>query len=164
MKVLSADVVLPQKGRFPISYTNAIPSPEGYTLYHNGGVRVNTSSHVNITFGNPTTTDVYGYTNSKDVITYQMQKTFTVTLTATHGALTLQRVSPALTFIQGAGFQDLAVSFSGPLEDVNVALKGLQYKPDLNWNSVHTGLTAVGDIDRYRSLIETAHDTEHIAN
>jgi hypothetical protein len=144
-QVLSADVVLHPKGRIPISYTNAIPSAEGFTLFLNGGVRVNTSSNINITYGSP---DMYGYTNANDIISYHMHKTFTVTLTTTHGTLTLQRVSQALTFIKGAGFQDITVSFSGPLQDVNAALRGLQYKPDLNWNSVPVR-GAVGDVDRY---------------
>src|SRR5439155_3983686 len=51
-----------------------------------------------------------------------------VTLTATHGLLTLWDTS-GLTFSAGDGSNDAAMTFSGALTDINAALDGLKFNP-----------------------------------
>lgn len=50
----------------------------------------------------------------------------TVTLTASQGSLTLSRLD-GLTFTDGDGADDLTMTFSGSVADINAALSGLRY-------------------------------------
>ena len=56
-----------------------------------------------------------------------------VTLTATHGVLTLAGTT-GLSFVSGDGTADASMSFTGELTDINAALDGLGFAPDLNYN------------------------------
>jgi len=57
----------------------------------------------------------------------------TVTLTVGHGTLSLSS-SSGLTFLTGDGTNDATMTFSGSLNDINVALLNLSYKGNLNFN------------------------------
>ena len=61
----------------------------------------------------------------------------TVTLRTHHGVMTMVRVPESLQFLHGSGFQDDLIIVHGSLLDVNIALQGLNYVPDQNWNSFH---------------------------
>ncbi len=56
-----------------------------------------------------------------------------VTLTATNGVLTLSQLS-GLAFSVGDGAADVAMTFSGTMVDINAALNGMSYVPNLNYN------------------------------
>jgi hypothetical protein len=56
-----------------------------------------------------------------------------VTLTIDHGTLTLNNPNLYnLTFIKGDGAGDSTMTFTGQLSDINAALEGLTYTPDIN--------------------------------
>ncbi|WP_213879329.1 Ig-like domain-containing protein [Pseudomonas sp. dw_358] len=59
--------------------------------------------------------------------------TLTVTLSATHGALTLSQTS-GLTFTSGDGTADASMVFRGSASAINAALEGLQFKPAADYN------------------------------
>jgi hypothetical protein len=61
----------------------------------------------------------------------------TVTLSATNGALTLNGTT-GLSFAAGDGTADASMSFSGAIADINAALNGLTYKPDVNYSGADT--------------------------
>jgi hypothetical protein len=89
----------------------------------------------NYTYGSVTASDFYSYvydTNQRDELE---DSTMTVKLRCHHGILTLPRVSESIVFIEGSGFQEDYFVFSGPLDEINLALRGLIYLPDINWNS-----------------------------
>jgi hypothetical protein len=67
-----------------------------------------------------------------------------VTLTATHGKLTLASLS-GLTFTVGDGTQDGTMTFRGTLTDINAALNGLIFSPALNYNGGATIDVTVDD-------------------
>ncbi|MFL5347091.1 MAG: Ig-like domain-containing protein [Hyalangium sp.] len=56
-----------------------------------------------------------------------------VTLTSTHGTLTLGATS-GLTFSSGDGTADASMTFTGTLAAINAALEGLRFAPDGNYN------------------------------
>ncbi|MCA9058254.1 MAG: hypothetical protein KDA85_07130, partial [Planctomycetaceae bacterium] len=71
-----------------------------------------------------------------------------ITLTATHGTLTLSTIN-GLAFTVGDGTDDASMTFEGDVADLNAALAGLVFTPDPNWFG-HTGTveaaTAAGPI------------------
>ncbi|QEL17930.1 YDG domain-containing protein [Limnoglobus roseus] len=56
-----------------------------------------------------------------------------ITITATHGVLTLSGTA-GLSFTTGDGTADPAMTFTGSLASVNTALAGLRFTPDSNYN------------------------------
>jgi VCBS repeat-containing protein len=60
-----------------------------------------------------------------------------VTLTVTHGTLTLNTIS-GLTFTTGDGIADTTMTFTGKLTAINSALNGMKYLADLNYNGPAT--------------------------
>lgn len=56
-----------------------------------------------------------------------------VILTATNGTLTLSGTT-GLTFISGTGTDDLTMTFTGTLANINAALEGLTFTPDLDYS------------------------------
>jgi len=74
-----------------------------------------------------------------------------VTLTATHGLITLSGTS-GLSFLVGSGTSDATVTFEGTLSDINNALNGLTFAPTSGYNgsaslqivSNDLGLTGTG--------------------
>ncbi len=56
-----------------------------------------------------------------------------VTLTASHGTLTLSGVA-GLTFGTGDGTADATMTFDGTLANINAALNGLTFRPNLDYN------------------------------
>jgi hypothetical protein len=61
----------------------------------------------------------------------------TVTLTATHGSVSLNGIS-GLTFITGDGTADGTMTFSGLDSDINAALNGLSFIGDADYNGAAT--------------------------
>jgi VCBS repeat-containing protein len=59
--------------------------------------------------------------------------TLTVTLTGTHGLLSLSTVT-GLTFIGGDGTLNATMTFSGSAAAINAALDGLRFQPDPDYN------------------------------
>ncbi len=55
-----------------------------------------------------------------------------ITLEASHGTLTLATTS-GLVFSSGDGIADAVLTFQGTLSDINAALDGLSFVPDLNY-------------------------------
>jgi hypothetical protein len=137
----------------------------GYKLYLNENQNdyVNNlhNTTTNITYADPST---YRYIDQSGYMEYmeeRIKKNYTVTLSTSHGSLTLISVTQKIVFLDGAGFQDRFLSFAGPLRDVNTALKGLNYKPDLNWNSFHDRLeAAVGGISMIDSIAIEVIDSD----
>ena len=72
----------------------------------------------------------------------QVDANFSVTLTVQHGSISMIRVKPQVQFLHGSGFQADNVTLYGPLTMINEALRGLNYRSDLNWNSLHGGETS----------------------
>jgi hypothetical protein len=70
-----------------------------------------------------------------------------VTLTATHGVLTLSGIN-GLSFVTGDGTGDATMTFTGSLTNINAALNGLVFSPNLNYNgpaSVQVDLSDQGN-------------------
>ena len=59
---------------------------------------------------------------------------YSVTLSVLHGSISLPRVTHSLEFIRGSGFLDASVTFRGDLRDAYIALTGVLYRPDVNFN------------------------------
>jgi VCBS repeat-containing protein len=68
-----------------------------------------------------------------------------VTLSVSSGTLTLANTS-GLTFSQGDGTNDAVFTFTGTVADVNAALDGLRYLPNLDFNGADTLLVSVNDL------------------
>jgi hypothetical protein len=117
----------------------------------------------NTTYTDPLKQDlyVYEYDNNRHV---PEANTYTVTLNVSHGVLTLPRVAEGLTFLFAAGFQDDAVVFRGPLIEVNIALRGMNYIPDQNWNSMQGGTVAaahgISSVDTLHVHVIDGHGLE----
>src|SRR5207302_1995485 len=60
-----------------------------------------------------------------------------VTLTVTNGTLTLNGTT-GLSFSSGDGIADTTMSFTGAVSDINAALNGATYSPNLNYNGAAT--------------------------
>src|SRR5262249_1372524 len=56
-----------------------------------------------------------------------------VTLTATHGTLTLSKTT-GLTFMAGDGTADATMTFTGTMADINAALDGMFFTPTNNYS------------------------------
>ena len=63
-----------------------------------------------------------------------------VTLTCTHGTLTLSNVGSdsGLTFLAGDGSNDTTITVQGSMTNINEALDGLQFKPEDNYDGPAT--------------------------
>lgn len=94
--------------------------------------------------------------------------TLTVTLTATHGALSLASVV-GLTVIDGTG-GDGTLSFSGSVTDINAALGvGLTFTPTLNYNGgaalqIQTSDGALSDTDTVAITVNPVNDAPVATN
>ena len=120
------------------------------------------SAKANKTYASADKEDVYLWVNATDLPSEKLL--FTVSLSVNHGTLTMMRVTAAIEFQRGSGFQDDVVVFTGPLIDVNVALAGLNYRPDLNWNSLHqTTAAALRGLDTVDKLTIVATDANGLS-
>ena len=63
--------------------------------------------------------------------------TMDITLSSTHGALTLNQTT-GLTFVIGTGTAESSMEFRGTLADINAALDGLNYVPTADYNGSDT--------------------------
>ncbi|CAM9231499.1 unnamed protein product, partial [Phaeothamnion confervicola] len=57
-----------------------------------------------------------------------------VEISAAHGRISLSRIA-GLTFFAGDGVADAFVTAEGHVADVNRALDGAVYRPDIHWNT-----------------------------
>jgi hypothetical protein len=71
-----------------------------------------------------------------------------VTLTATHGRLTLGQLA-GLTFSAGDGTSDVTMTFSGTTAAINAALDGLGFAPDANYNGPATLTITTNDLGNF---------------
>src|SRR5204863_175024 len=69
---------------------------------------------------------------------------YEVTLSASHGALTLTTLT-GLTFTAGDGTSDASMTFHGTLADINTALGTAGYAPDADYNGADTIAFSVTD-------------------
>lgn len=69
-----------------------------------------------------------------DVDAAETTGAFEVTLTATHGVVSV-RTDTTVTFTTGDGVDDTTLTFRGPLTDVNLALSNVRFTPDLDFNT-----------------------------
>ncbi|KAJ1434348.1 hypothetical protein B484DRAFT_417484, partial [Ochromonadaceae sp. CCMP2298] len=116
-------------------------------------------------FSNPTTNDplfnrTYTDPQHQDLRQYiydsdhtPANNSYTVSLNVSHGTLTIPRAPARVEFLFGAGFLDDSIIMRGPLIEINIALRGLNYQPDLNWNSLQGGQAAYHGV----SSVETLH-------
>jgi len=63
----------------------------------------------------------------------------TMTISARAGTITVRQVTNQVVFVDGDGDRDRRVAFRAPLEDANLALASLVYRPPVNWNSLLHG-------------------------
>ena len=95
----------------------------------------------NITYISPSTQDLFQYEyDSNEHI--PVINNFTVTLRVGHGVLTLPRLPATVALLHGSGFQDDLIIMTGELIELNIALRGINYLPDRNWNSIQGGKVA----------------------
>ena len=103
---------------------------------------------------------------------------YEVTLSATHGLLTLTTLT-GLTFTVGDGTADATMTFHGTLADINTALATAKYTPDANYNGAATitlsatdtfgGIVATGtgsatsDSDVVNVTVTAVNDTPVVA-
>ena len=115
-----------------------------------------------VTYGSPSLSDkayyMYDYRHYNHTT---KENNYTLVLNVSHGTLTMVRVPDTLKFVHGAGFLDDYIVVQGTLDDVNRCLKGLNYKPDINWNSQQaiylkalSGINGVSD-----TLVATVTDS-----
>jgi VCBS repeat-containing protein len=80
------------------------------------------------------TTQVFSSANGNAIVVADANNdTLTVTLSTTHGTLTLQQTS-GLTFTSGDGNADASMVLRGSAADINAALNGLKFTPDADYN------------------------------
>jgi VCBS repeat-containing protein len=83
---------------------------------------------------NEDTTQVFSSANANAIVVADANNdTLTVTLSATHGTLTLQQTT-GLTFTSGDGNADASMVLRGSAADINAALNGLKFTPDADYN------------------------------
>ena len=167
-QIQSLDVLLkPRTKRFIASHTT-VHGPSAQIL-SNGSFVLKTvpqSLSVSVPYDSPTANKTYASAAKEDIYLWvnatdlpSEKSLFTVSLSVNHGTLTMMRVTAAIEFQRGSGFQDDVVVFTGPLIDVNVALAGLNYRPDLNWNSLQqTTAAALRGVDTVDKLTIVATD------
>ncbi|MBB2483636.1 DUF4347 domain-containing protein [Mitsuaria sp. WAJ17] len=68
-----------------------------------------------------------------------------VTLTVTHGALTLSGLG-GLTFVSGTGTGDASMTFQGSVADINAALNGLRFEPTAGYNGTASLQISTSDL------------------
>src|SRR5205823_1150943 len=68
-----------------------------------------------------------------------------VTLTATHGTLTLNGTT-GLSFTVGDGTADATMTFTGTMANINAALNGLTYAPTADYNGAATVQITTNDL------------------
>jgi len=81
---------------------------------------------------------------------------YEVTLSATHGTLTLTTLT-GITFSVGDGTADGAMTFHGTLADINTALASAKYTPDGNYAGAAT--ISIGATDTYGNVVATGSGT-----
>lgn len=108
---------------------NSIPSPQ--TMFQDGSLTFNTANGNLISVS-----DV-------DIAGNQMK----VTLSATHGLLTLGQIS-GLTFTTGDGTADSEMTFAGSISAINAALNGLTFTPTAGYTGT-ASLTILSDDQGY---------------
>jgi hypothetical protein len=86
----------------------------------------------------------------------------TVTLTATNGTLTLGAIPATLTFDLGDGTLDLAMTFTGKLQDINAALAGLTFVPDLDYSGPASVTILTNDLGEFSGPPESTSTTINI--
>ena len=70
-----------------------------------------------------------------------------VTLTATHGTLTLgQPTGNGLTYVTGDGTNDDTMKFTGTLQQMNAAMAGMVFTPTANYNGSASVVVATSDL------------------
>ena len=107
----------------------------------------------NTTYTDPHRQDLFQYRyDLNDHIV--VENVYVVSLNVSHGVLTLPRIPPTVDLLYGAGFQDDAIVLRGALIEVNIALRGLNYVPDRNWNSLQGAAVAAA---HGISTVETLH-------
>jgi hypothetical protein len=82
-----------------------------------------------------------------------------VTLTATHGTLTLGGGTAGLTFTTGDGSADATMTFEGTISAVNAALAGTTYTPDASFTGAASVEIATNDLGHSGGPAETDTDT-----
>ena len=106
----------------------------------------------NVTYTTPDIQDVnvYSYDWNDHIA---VDPTFTVALNASHGVMTIPRLPHTVQLLHGAGFQDDSIVIRGNLTEINIALRSLNYIPDLNWNSeLEPSFAAAHGIDSVETL------------
>ena len=103
----------------------------------------NSSKYVANTYALRSSSDLHYFEYDANERAYAANVTMTITLKCHHGKMSLLRVPESIEFMYGAGFQEDYFVFAGGLIDVNVALNGLMYLPDQNWNSEHDEIMGV---------------------
>jgi ELWxxDGT repeat protein len=71
-----------------------------------------------------------------DLLVFDTKPSFAVRLSVSYGTMSILRDPiEGINLIIGDGFQDHEVMFNGSINAINLALSGLIYQPDENWNS-----------------------------
>jgi len=95
----------------------------------------------NTTYISPSTQDLYQYEYDANEHV-PVSNNFTVTLKVSHGVLTLPRLPASIDLLHGSGFEDDLIVMRGEIVELNIALRGINYIPDRNWNSIQGGKVA----------------------
>ena len=61
-----------------------------------------------------------------------------VSIIVAYGYITLPLMDNHTTWVSGTRYQDRALTITGNIWDINIALSRIVYRPQLNWNSVHS--------------------------
>ncbi|MCP4829648.1 MAG: hypothetical protein GY889_12335, partial [Proteobacteria bacterium] len=87
-----------------------------------------------------------------------------VTLTATHGTISLIQPDPngGLTYSVGDGFEDVTMTFTGKLTDINQALSWISFQPEADYVGSDASLTITTDDQGYLGTGGPKVDTDVI--
>ncbi|MEJ7591909.1 MAG: GEVED domain-containing protein [Planctomycetaceae bacterium] len=83
----------------------------------------------------------------------------TVTLTATNGRLTLGTIPATLLFASGDGTLDATMEFTGKLQDINAALTGLTFVPNLDYFGPASVTILTSDLGEFSGPAESTSTT-----
>ncbi len=123
---------------------------------------------VNVVPGSQTTPEdvplVFNGTNGNlitvsDQDAYLGTNVLSVTLTATNGRLTLGTIPVGLVFTPGDGTEgtdDLTMEFTGKLQDLNLALAGLTFTPDLDFAGAASVSILTNDLGQFSGPAATS--------
>ncbi|HMI73536.1 MAG TPA: cadherin-like domain-containing protein, partial [Steroidobacteraceae bacterium] len=112
---------------------------------------------------NEDTVKVFSAANGNQISISDVDNTsHTVTLTAAHGAITLNGTA-GLAFTTGDGTTDATMTFSGTDAAINTALNGLSFKGDANYNGnaslqLNTSDGALSDNDTVNITVVAVND------